>query len=87
MLDERGVNSGPDGYGVLDGERIDGPGFSLCATPLELFGPGFQDRRGDGMNKWRSRVFRTGVGGGGTTRIGVGADNIKVSIKGQNLGG
>ena len=43
----------------------DGPGFSLCVAPLELFGPGFQDRRGDGMNEQRSGVYRTGVGRGG----------------------
>ena len=42
-----------------------GPGFSLCATPLESLGPVFQDERGDGVNKQRSRVYRTGVGGGG----------------------
>ena len=42
MLDKGGINSGPDSYGVLDGVRTDGPGFSLCAAPLESFGPGFQ---------------------------------------------
>ena len=31
--------------------QTDGPGFSLCAVPLELFGPVFQDERGDGMNE------------------------------------
>ena len=51
MSDKGGVNSGP--------------GFSLCAVPLESFGPVFQDRRGDGMNEWRSGVYRTRVGGGG----------------------
>ena len=44
--------------------RTDGPGFSLRAVPLESYGPGFQDRRGDGMNEWRSRVYQTGVGRG-----------------------
>ena len=29
------------------------PGFSLCAAPLELFGPLFQDRRGDRKNEGR----------------------------------
>ena len=60
-----GVNSRSDSYGVPDGVRTDGPGFSLCAAPLESYGPGFQDRRGDGMNKRRSGVYRTGVGRGG----------------------
>ena len=64
-LDKGGVNSGPDGYGVPDSVRTDGPGFSLCAAPLESFGPVFQDGRGDGMNERRSGVYRTRVGGGG----------------------
>ena len=76
MLDERGINSRPDGYGVPDGVWTDGPGFRLCAVPLESFGPGFQDGRGDGMNERRSGVFQTRVGRGGTTRVGVEADNI-----------
>ena len=45
--------------------RTDGPGFSLCAAPLESFGPEFQDGRVDRMNEQRSGVYRTGVGGGG----------------------
>ena len=45
--------------------RTDGPGFSLCAAPLESFGPVFHDKRGDGMNEQRSGVYRTGVVGGG----------------------
>ena len=65
MLGKGGVNSGPGSYGVPDGVRTDGPSFSLCAAPLESFGPIFQDGRGDGMNGWRSGVYRTGVGGGG----------------------
>ena len=65
MLDKGGVNSGSDSYGVPGGVQTDGPGFSLCATPLELFGPGFQDGRDDGMNEWRSGVYWTRVGGGG----------------------
>ena len=65
MLDKGGVNSGPDSYGVLDGVRTDGPGFSLCAVSLESLGPVFQDGRGDGMNERRSRVYGTGVSGGG----------------------
>ena len=65
MLDKRGVNSGPDSYRVPDGVRTDGPDFSLCAVPLESFGPGFQDGRVDRLNERRSRVYWTGVGGGG----------------------
>ena len=45
-----GVNSRPDGYRVLDGVQTDRPGFSLCAAPLESFGPEFQDGRDDGVN-------------------------------------
>ena len=60
-----GVNSRPDSYGVPDGVWTDGPDFSLCAVPLESYGPGFQDGRGNGMNEWRSAVYQTGVGGGG----------------------
>ena len=60
-----GVNSRPGSYGVPDGVQTDGPGFSLCAAPLESFGPVFQDGRGDRMNEQRSRVYRTGVSGGG----------------------
>ena len=65
MSDKGGVNSGPDSYGVLDGVWTDGPGFSLCAAPLESSGPRFQDGRVDGMNERRSRVYQTGVGRGG----------------------
>ena len=35
------IDSGPGSRGVLEWVRIDGPGFSLCATPLGLSGPGF----------------------------------------------
>ena len=52
-----GINSGPDGYGVPDGVRTDGPGFSLCAVPLESLGPEFQDGRDDGVNERRSGVL------------------------------
>ena len=58
MLHKGGVNSGPDSYGVPDGVWTDRPGFSLCAAPLESSGPGFQDRRVNGMNERRSGVFR-----------------------------
>ena len=56
--------------------QTDGPGFSLCAAPLELLGPVFQDERGDGMNEWRSGVYRTGVGGGGYSEERSGVDDI-----------
>ena len=65
MSDKGGVNSGPDSYGVPDGVQTDGPGFSLCAAPLESFGPVFQDGRVDGMNEQRSRVYENGDGRGG----------------------
>ena len=42
MLGKRCVNSGPGSLGVLEMMQMDGPGFSLCAVPLELSGPGFQ---------------------------------------------
>ena len=64
MLNKGGVNSGPDSHRVPDGVQTDGPGFSLCAAPLELPGPGFQDGRVARMNKQRSRVYRTGDGRG-----------------------
>ena len=41
MLSKGDVNSRPGGCGVLEWVRTDGPGFSLCATPLESSGPGF----------------------------------------------
>ena len=40
-VEQGGVNSGPGGCGVPEWVRTDGPGFSLCAVPLELSGPGF----------------------------------------------
>ena len=39
-----GVNSKPGTRGVPEWVQADGPGFSLCAAPLESSGPGF--RRG-----------------------------------------
>ena len=67
---------GPDSHRVLDGVQTDGPGFSLCAAPLESSGPGFQEGRVAGMNKQRSRVYWTGDGGGSTGRGGIKADSI-----------
>ena len=40
-VEQGGVNSRPDSHGVLEWVQTDGPGFSLCATPLESSGPGF----------------------------------------------
>ena len=40
-IEQGGVNSGPDSRGVLEWMWTDGPGFSLCAAPLESSGPGF----------------------------------------------
>ena len=40
-IEQGGVNSGPGSCGVPEWVRTDGPGFSLCAVPLELSGPGF----------------------------------------------
>ena len=40
-IGQGGVNSGPGSHGVLERVRTDGPGFSLCAAPLESSGPGF----------------------------------------------
>ena len=40
-VEQGGVNSGPGSHGVLGWVQTDGPGFSLCATPLESSGPGF----------------------------------------------
>ena len=51
-----GVNSGPGGHGVPELVQRDGPGFSLCAVPLELSGPGFCDmeqRLGERAEVWR----------------------------------
>ena len=76
MLDKGGINSRPDSYGVPDGVWTDGPGFSLCAAPLESLGPVFQDGRGDRMNDWRSGVYWTGVGRGCYNEGGVEVDNI-----------
>ena len=65
MLNKGGVNSGPDSHGILEGVQTDGPGFSLCAAPLESSGPGFQDGRVNRMNEQRSGVYQTGDGRGG----------------------
>ena len=60
-----GVNSGPGSHRIPERVRTDGPGFSLCAAPLESSGPGFQDRRVGRMNEQRSGVYQTRNGRGG----------------------
>ena len=42
-VEQGGVNSGVGGHGVPEWVQTDGPGFSLCAVPLESSGPGFCD--------------------------------------------
>ena len=40
-IGQGGIDSGPGGRGVPELMQTDGPGFSLCAAPLESSGPGF----------------------------------------------
>ena len=40
-VEQGGVNSRPGSHGVPEQVRTDGPGFSLCAAPLESSSPGF----------------------------------------------
>ena len=42
MLGKGHANSGLGSLGVPEMTPMDRPGFSLCAAPLELSGPGFQ---------------------------------------------
>ena len=46
------ANSRPGRLGVPEVTGMDGPGFSLCAVPLESLGPGFwgAQRNGRGMS-------------------------------------
>ena len=41
-VEQGGVSSRPDSCGVPEWVQTDGPGFRLCAVPLESSGPGFQ---------------------------------------------
>ena len=41
-IEQGGVDSRPVSRGVPEWVWTDGPGFSLCTTPLELSGPGFR---------------------------------------------
>ena len=55
-IGQGGVDSGPGSRGVLELVQTDGPGFSLCAAPLESSGPGFCDmeqRFGERAEVWR----------------------------------
>ena len=55
MLGKGCANSGPGGLGVLEMMWMDRPGFSLCAVPLELSGPGFhgvEQRLGERAEVW-----------------------------------
>ena len=40
-VEQGGINSRPGSHGIPEGVQTDGPGFSLCAAPLELSSPGF----------------------------------------------
>ena len=53
-VEQGGVNSGPDSRGVPEWVRTDGPGFSLCAVPLESSGPGFRSGGQGWVNEQRS---------------------------------
>ena len=54
-VEQGGVNSGPGSRGVPEWVRTDGPGFSLCAVPLESSGPGFSRVGQRLVNDRRSR--------------------------------
>ena len=71
-IEQGGINSGPDSHGVPEWMRTDGPGFSLCAAPLESSSPGFRsgvvgwtnERRSGGIPDrrwWRGLTARGGV--------------------------
>ena len=53
-IEQGGVNSRPDSRRVPEWMRTDGPGFSLCAVPLESSGPGFRSGVVGRTNKQRS---------------------------------
>ena len=75
-IEQGGINSGPDSHRVLEWVRTDGPGFSLCAAPLESSSPGFQS----GVVSWTNERRSGGIldqrwQRGLTARGGVRADN------------
>ena len=45
-VEQGGINSRPDSRGVPEWVWTDGPGFSLCAVPLESSGPEMAERLG-----------------------------------------
>ena len=53
-VEQGGVNSGPVSRRVLEQVQTDGPGFSLCAVPLESSGPGFRGIVRGQVNRRRS---------------------------------
>ena len=67
-VEQRGVNSGPDSRNVPEWVQTDGPGFSLCAAPLESSGPGFRSgdqrlgdkRRSRGIPEMAERIDNEG---------------------------
>ena len=80
-VEQGDINSGPGGCGVLELVWTDGPGFSLCAAPLELSGPGFhgvERRLGERVEVcvkcWDSNSI--GDEGGRQGRIGVNSDGF-----------
>ena len=70
-IEQGGINSGPDSRGVPEWVQRDGPGFSLCAVPLKLSGPGFRsgvvgqtnEQRSRGIQDWRWQRGLTARGG------------------------
>ena len=53
-IGQGGVDSRPGGRRVPELVQTDGPGFSLCAAPLESSGPGFHDMEQRFGNERRS---------------------------------
>ena len=71
------ANSGPGRLGVPEVVQTDGPGFSLCAAPLELSGPVF-----------RSDTVRTAEGDGSPEYLRLERDRENlVCERGQDLVG
>ena len=54
-----GANSGPGRLGVPEVMWMDGPGFSLCAAPLEIVGSCISKWHSQNCSR-RSGVFQTG---------------------------
>ena len=61
-VEQGGINSGPGSCRVPEWVRTDGPGFSLCAAPLESSGPGFHSvgqGSGEQADVWRCTKLET----------------------------